>query len=451
MYRIAIKTLIDWKNRMSGKPLIIRGARQVGKSYLVREFGRKEFKNILEINLENNKDVLLFFDKSKVIDVINLLSVHFNCPVVPGETLLFFDEIQAAPEILSKLRYFYEQIPELHVIAAGSLLEFVLEEHTFSMPVGRIEYMYLGPMSFSEFLIATGNQPLYDYLNSFDISTELPIPVHSKCMDLFRKYLLIGGMPECVAAFAQSGSFLDVDRIKHSIIITYRDDFVKYVTRMKHSIIHDVFTTLPTLPGTIVKYAGISRNYRPEQVSQALHLLSLARVCSFVYHTSGDGVPLGATVNNKKFKMLYLDVGLLSSGCGLTIQSFEKEIDVTLINNGSITEQFIGQHLLYRRAPYLEPELHFWMREKYPSNAEIDFIISINTDVIGIEVKSGAGGSLKSLNQFIVEKKYKKAVRFNCDRPSICQSKGKMPGGEQYDFTLLSLPCYMVEQMERVV
>jgi predicted AAA+ superfamily ATPase len=318
------------------------------------------------------------------------------------------------------------------------------------MPVGRIEYFHLGPLTFSEFLTATGNDAAVNFLETFSIGSELAYPLHKKLIDLFKQYLVIGGMPESVAAFIESSSYIDSDRIKQSILSTFLDDFSKYGRRVNHAALQAVFKALPQLPGSIVKYSRIVSAMRSDLLHEAFHQLSLARVCTPVYHSSCEGIPLAATVNNKKFKTLFLDVGLLTSACGLSMLSIENAADLLLVNNGAVTEQFIGQHLLHRPPHYREPELHFWSREKASSNAEIDFVISIGTDIVGIEVKSGTTGSLKSLNQFMLEKKYPLAVRFNLDTPSLCRSRGRMPAGDHYDYSLLSLPCYMVEQAERL-
>lgn len=449
--RNALQDLKDWKSRPSRKPLILRGARQVGKSYLVRQFAKQEFVNLIEINLEYQKELLPYLHKQDPHEIVRLLSLHFNREIIEGATLLFLDEIQAASEVIAKLRYFYEMIPNLHIIAAGSLLDFVLEEHTFSMPVGRIEYYYLGPVTFLEFLRACGSGMSVDFLENYQLGQEFPIPLHQKLIECFKQYLIVGGMPESVATFMQSSSYLAVDRVKQALLGTYLDDFAKYGTRVKHSVLETVFKALPHLPGSIVKYSTISRDFRPEVLARALHLLSLARVCTPIFHTVADGVPLSATENRKKMKVLYLDTGLLTAACGLSMLAIEKAADVLMVNSGCIAEQFVGQHLLYRRPLYREPQLHFWTRNKASSNAEIDYVISCGTRIIGIEVKAGTTGSLKSLNQFIVEKNYPTAVRFNLDTPSRCQSTGRMPAGDAYDFTLLSLPCYMVEQVDRLL
>ena len=451
MNRNALKYLNVWKNRLSRKPLIIRGARQVGKSYLVRQFAQQEFGSMVEVNLEFHKELIPYFKKRDPKEIIRLLGLHFNCRIVEGETLLFLDEVQTAPEIFIQLRYFYEMMPGLHVIAAGSLLDFVLEDHTFSMPVGRIEYYHLGPMTFSEFLLATGNESIVTFLENYRLDEDFPGPIHEELIARFKQYLVIGGMPESIRTFIETDSYLETDRIKQSILTTYLDDFAKYSKRVSHTLLETVFKTLPLLPGNVVKYSRISREFRPDMIGRALHLLALARVCHRIFHSTCNGIPLAATENKKKQKITFLDVGLLTSACGLSMLSIENASDVLVINNGSVTEQFVGQHLLYRLPPYREPELHFWSREKPSSNAEIDYVIAVGTDIIGIEVKSGSTGSLKSLNQFMNEKKQALAVRLNLSPPSLCQSIGRMPAGDPYDFNLLSLPCYMVEQVERLV
>jgi len=319
------------------------------------------------------------------------------------------------------------------------------------MPVGRIEYLYLGPMTFREFLAATGHQDLSSFLDAFTMDQDLPAPLHGKLTDLFKQYLIVGGMPESVRVFSESGSYRDCDRVKQSILATYVDDFSKYGARVNHELLSTVFRALPNATGRITKYTQISRDFRSQEIARALRMLSLARICYPVHRSSCEGIPLGATVNAKKMKLLLLDVGLLTAASGLSMASIESATDLLLVNSGSITEQFVGQHLLYRQEPYREPELHFWTREQPSSNAEIDYAISVGMHVIGVEVKSGTTGSLRSLNQFMLEKKYPLAVRFNLDRPSVCQSVGRMPAGDAYNYTLLSLPCYMVEQVDRLV
>lgn len=448
MLRFASKYLEEWKARSSRKPLIIRGARQVGKTYLVRDFA-KSFDNYIEINFENEIDVVPYFKNRDPKKIIDLLSLHYGIKIVEGETLLFFDEIQSTPEIFAKLRYFYEMIPKLHIIAAGSLLEFVLEDHQFSMPVGRIEYLHLGPMSFKEFLKAQNCDNLINFLENYKLEDDFSIPIHNKLISFYKSYIVIGGMPESIKTYNETSSYIECDRIKQSIIDTYIDDFRKYGKRLDYQMLLTAFKSIPRIVGNKVKYVNISKDYQAKSISSALHLFTLAKICYPIYHSSANGVPLGAQINPKIFKLLFLDVGLLSRSLGLTMADIETVDILELVNGGNITEQFIGQHLLFRNELYQNPELYYWVREKKTSNAEIDFVISNGLTILPIEVKAGKTGSLKSLNQFITEKDINFAVRFNLDLPSLIKSSGILATGENYRFNLLSLPAYMVEELGR--
>lgn len=450
MKRAGLDYLKKWKDKKTRKPLIIRGARQVGKSYLVRLFAKEHGLDLLEINLEFNDDYIPCFKSKDPKQIITLLELKSSQKVVPGKTLLFLDEIQAAPEVLATLRYFYEILPRLHVIAAGSLLEFVLEEHSFSMPVGRIEYMHLGPMSFKEFLNGIGRHQLREFIEQYQFPKEFPIVVHDELMKIFKLYLAIGGMPEAIQVYSDTNSLLEVDTVKQSILLTYRDDFSKYKQRVNHVRLQTVFQKLPLQIGQKLKYVNLDRNEKSSDLKKALHLLSLARVYYPVYHTAANGIPLRAQSNEKNQKPLFLDVGLLTRACGVSYADIEMSDQVTLINSGPICEQFIGQHLLYARPCYEEPELFYWSREKRQASSEIDYILSHGPRIIPVEVKAGKTGTLKSLHVFIKEKELNYGVRFNADIPSCIDITTSLPE-KSVMFRLLSLPLYMVEELQRLV
>ncbi len=209
MKRDAIEFLRNWKHKPSRKPLVIRGARQVGKSWLARLFSREAFENSVEINFENEPDAASFFTYADPAETVRLLQVRYNTEIRPGHTLLFLDQIQSAPAIFAKLRYFYEKLPALHVMAAGSLLDFILEDHAFSMPVGRIEYLHLGPMSFQEFLSACSQSGLLKFLKTYSINDDLPAEIHYRLVDLLKKYFAIGGMPESQSVFTARQDIVD--------------------------------------------------------------------------------------------------------------------------------------------------------------------------------------------------------------------------------------------------
>jgi predicted AAA+ superfamily ATPase len=330
-------------------------------------------------------------------------------------------------------------------------LEFVLEDHSFSMPVGRIEYMHLGPMVFSEFLIATGNRQLSQYIGEYNFGDDLPLPLHDKLTELVKSYMVVGGMPESVREFINSGSYLECGISKASIMETYKDDFNKYGPKVNRQYLLTVFNAMPNIIGKKVKYVNISRTERAKDLARALRLLSLSRVCHLVYHSSCNGIPLGAEINRKIYKPIFLDVGLLLDACGLTTKDIVKATDIMLINSGQICEQFVGQHLLYSREPYREPQLYYWLREVPSSNAEIDYVITHGRRIIPIEIKAGKSGSLRSLHQFTIEKDVDLAVRVCSATPSIEKCSGKMPNGTQYKSKLITLPFYMIEQLSRLL
>jgi uncharacterized protein len=451
MYRLAVEYLRDWRLRDGRMPLVVRGARQVGKSYLVRMFAEEHFDHFVEINLEEQPQLaeLLLADTPQ--EALARLELFFDCDIVPGKTLLFLDEIQAAPELFARLRYFHERIPDLHVVAAGSLLEFVLQDHHFSMPVGRVEYLHLGPMKFSEFLRALGKTRLAASLRDFSLEDSIPPPIHQELLKLFRLFLVVGGMPKSVQTYVDSRSLRQCDIIKQSILSTYVDDFHKYGQRVNHSRVQRVFRAIPMSVGRKFRYVNVSREERSTAIAAALRLLELARVCHLVNHTAAQGIPLGAQTKETTFKVLFLDVGLLLSVCGIDALEVTEAEDLLLVNRGAVCEQFIGQHLQYRQEPYRDPELFYWTRQKPSSNAEIDYVVSVGSQIVPVEVKAGKTGSLRSLHQFVVQRELPLGVRICQDVPSLVFAKGQLPTKEAYGYDLMSLPLYLIEELERLV
>jgi len=450
VHRFALDYLAEWKERDNRKPLVIRGARQVGKSYLVHRFGEMHFDNVVVLDFELQPEVAALFDAKDPTKVVPLLELHANARIRPGRTLLFLDEIQAAPGVFAALRYFHELMPSLHVIAAGSLLEFVLDEHSFSMPVGRIEYLHLGPMLFEEFLAAVHETMLVDYLGEFSSRQSIAAPLHQRLMNLLRAFLVVGGMPEAVSCYAESGSFRECEMAKRSILSTYRDDFAKYDRRVNTDRVRKVFDAVPRMVGRKFKYSQVDRGERAKDLGAALRLLTLARVVYLVRHSAGNGVPLGAGSDDRRFKALFLDVGLIASACGLDLLSLKQVEELVLVNSGAIAEQFVGQQLLDSRPHFEEPELYHWTREQRNSSAEVDYVLSEGTTIYPIEVKAGKTGTLKSLHLFLAEKRRDFAVRLNSEPPVLLNAKTALPGMEKKSFRLLSLPLYMAGQVRRL-
>lgn len=308
IYRHELESLVSWANQLQRKPLIIRGARQVGKSTLVKLLAETANLNLASLNFERQPELAELFTSNNPEKILQFLQLQIQQPIIPGKSLLFLDEIQVAANILlPALRYFYEEMPNLHVIAAGSLLDFALADANFPMPVGRIEYLFLGPLRFEEFILALGEQPLNDFLNNYQLGDELPTTIHQHLMELLRSYMIIGGMPEAVAAFADKRAYSNADRIKHSILNTYQDDFAKYSTPTHENRLRKVFNSLPALVGNKLKYSHISPDQKSTTLAKALENLCLARVVYLVKHSACNGLPLEAEVNEKIFKPLLLD------------------------------------------------------------------------------------------------------------------------------------------------
>ncbi len=450
--------LAIWKERPNRHPLVLRGARQVGKTYLVREFARSSFAHFVEINFEEDASLVKLFESKNPEVICELIAARFSVPVKAGETLLFLDELQAAePYVFESLRYFYEKRPGLHVVAAGSLLEFMLDaaaqdgKKAFPMPVGRIEYMHLAPLDFEEFLVAAGKTGLVDWLGRHSAGDAVPDALHNELSLWFRRYLVVGGMPAAVKAYL-SGGLEEAEREQDAILTTYHDDFPKYGRKANAELLQKVFLAVPQMLGKKMIYSHIDREEKSNDMSKAFLRLALARIVSKVCHAPANGIPIGAGADAASFKPLFLDVGLACHAVGLRLDDFIDEKDFMLANKGAICEQFVGQHLLHSGKEYETPAAYCWMREARNSSAEVDYLVQSGTDIVPVEVKGGKTGSLKSLLFFLNEKHGDFAVRFNTDKPSLLVDAEVADNlGRTCRYSLLSLPMYMVCQLKRLV
>lgn len=450
MYRKYMQDLLEWKNRTNRKPLVIRGARQVGKTYLVREFGRKHFDHFIEINFDEHSDSRSLFKHQDIDRVLQYIELAMDIPVHPGKTLLFLDEIQKAPEVFARLRYFFEKKPGLHVIAAGSLLDLVLVDHTFSMPVGRIEYLHMNPMDFKEFLYAVQADRLVEFIADFQLSEEIPDSLHTRLADYVTVYMYIGGMPASVREYAHSQSFRQCERELSSILDTLKDDFSKYGEKADTEMLRLVLDAAPTLVGRKVKYTEISRERASATLKKAVDQLELAGILRRVQHSSGSRIPLRSERKERDFKLLFLDSGLLLRSLGLSItgQIYGQQV---LSNRGALAEQFVGQEWLGQFESYESPELYYWNRQKTGASAEVDYLFQIDGRVVPAEVKAGTTGSLKSLHVFVSEKNSPVALRYNMANPAADDVVSRIPGRVTHPFRLLSLPLYMVSETKRLL
>ncbi|MFH1386986.1 MAG: AAA family ATPase [bacterium] len=436
MRRSINNELNKWKNQVERYPLIIRGARQVGKSYLIENFGRENFNNLVDLNFELQPNLKECFTSLEPKDIINKLQLVLNTKIEEKETLLFLDEIQECPAAISSLRYFKEKLPGLALIAAGSLLEFTLRSSDFKMPVGRIHFLYLEPLSFTEFLEAAGHEELHKLLSTLDPAKPIDNVVHNKLLDLVRLYMILGGMPAVLNEYFRSKDLANCQNIQNSLVQTYRADFGKYAKLAQHKYLIKILDTAPRLVGQRIKYVNIDQTARSRDLKTALELLTMAGVIKTINYSRSSGLPLGAEANDNKFRLNFLDVGLMQNICGLSAELTINK-DIMQINSGAIAEQFVGQELRAYSDKYQSSQLYFWARDKRGSMAEVDFVVSFGANIIPIEVKAGKTGKLKSMRLFIKEKGAKFGIRISQEKLSY------------YD-QVLSLPLYMIDQLPRL-
>ena len=453
MKRMAEQYLKKWIHKQKRKPVVIQGARQVGKSTLVRQFAETNHLNLNEINLERHLTLDDIFKTLDIKFILKELEGLVGRNIRSPHSLLFLDEIQATPHALQALRYFYEDLPELPVIAAGSLLEFVLSKHHFSMPVGRIEYLYLGPMTFEEYL-GEIDKSLLSYLDEYDFSEAIPKTVQKKLLERQREYLMIGGMPEAILDYLKLEQFSDTIPVHRSIVSTFLDDFSKYAIGKALLRLQKIFHYIPRSVGKKIKYSHISRDEGARELRVAIDLLSKAQIINPVYHSHCSGLPLQAEIDEFTYKALFLDIGLMNRLCGLDWLAISALDDRQLINEGALAEQFIGQHLLYYRGFSEPPALCYWLRQQKSANAEVDYVIAQGNLITAVEVKAGKSGTLKSMLQFVYSKQAPLGVRFDLNSPSLQKVHHSLRQADStivLTFDLISLPLYMVGQLTRIL
>jgi hypothetical protein len=414
--RIIDNYLLEWKEDSTHKPLLLRGARQVGKSSAARQLG-KQFKYFAEINFERQKEAKTFFMGDLDVKLIaSKIANYINVPIEPGKTLLFLDEIQECPEAIMALRFFKEDYPDLHVIAAGSLLEFALENlPTFG--VGRIHSLFMYPMTFDEFLDATGNHGLATMRDMADSQHPLDLPFHNKLVEMFRIYLMVGGMPEAVAAWVDTKDFLRCQKVHNDIILTYEDDFNKYKKNANPDLLRVVMRGVCHQIGKPISFTEIARDVRSMNLRAALRQLTQAGIVTPVVSTAGNGIPLDAEAKLNRAKYLFLDPGLLLSVLQLDQAESRQLMELImvgtphdLVNKGAITEMVAGLEMVRHKNPIQKQKLFYWEKTGN-STAEVDYLQIKDMAVLPIEVKASTQGGMKSLWTFMREKQLYHAVR----------------------------------------
>ena len=409
--------LLSWSREKppDRKPLLLRGARQIGKSSALRQLG-KHFKYFVEINFDENKDVKSFFEGSLTPqEICEQLALYYHTPIIPGETLLFFDEIQSCQSALAKLRYFYERYAELHVVAAGSLLEFALEEIP-SFGVGRIRSLFMYPFGFDEFLTALGEGDFCDAIKSASPDRPLADPIHQQILGRLKIFLICGGMPEAVSQYVRKQDLLNGELVLSDLITVLKTDFAKYKKRTPLLLLNEVFESVMRQAEGKFVYERAAPGTPSAAVRQALELLIMAGLVHPVTHTAANGIPLGAEKNTKYRRIIPCDTGLFLHTLGLR-SSILPAPDFSAVNRGSLAEIFTGLELLKAADCYMPQELFCWQRSansgSAQGNAQVDFVVQKGSRIIPIEVKLGKQGSMQSLRLFMKEKR----IERGCGHP----------------------------------
>ncbi len=452
--RLIDKYLLEWASRDTHKPLLLRGARQVGKSTAVQELSKK-FDTFVEINFEKQpKYKALFKEDLDVKRIVPQISAMYGVSIKPGATLLFLDEIQECPQAIMALRFFKEDMPELHVIAAGSLLEFALKElPTFG--VGRIHSMFMYPMTFDEFLEANGQQLLIEARNRSSIDNPLPEPIHDKLVEQLRTYMLVGGMPESVKTWVEYHDYIRCQEVQDDIVVTYEDDFPKYKKNVDPILLRHTLRSAAVQATKKFVYTKVGSDYKTVEVKKAVELLTLAGILHPVTHTAANGLPLGSEEDKSYQKILLLDTGLLLRLLNMSLGDISELTTqiltasaADLVNKGPMAELVVGLEMLHHMRPDIRHDLFYWVRQAKNSQAEVDYISNYLQIVVPVEVKADRQGGMKSLWAFMRDKKIHYAIRCSMENFGKFDYVDNEDNAEVRHVRIC--PMYAVAQIEQI-
>ena len=416
MERYVLSDLKAWVHSNRRKPLLLRGARQVGKSWLVDRLARDQFEFYVKVDFEQNVDLVsLFAGELNPQKICSELELRTGIDIVAGKTLLFLDEIQVCPRAIMALRYFYEKMPDLHVIAAGSLLEFAFTEISF--PVGRIQTLEIHPMNFSEFLLAMNYKTAAE--TCCDPIAEVSEATHNFLIEQLRTYWLVGGMPECVKVYANNRLLKQAAEVQDEICETYRMDFNKYKPRTDINCLKSVFFASAAQVGQQIKYTGLATDFTIPTIKKAYDSLLLARLVVKVKSLSAIGIPFELYASDKKFKTLFLDIGLMNRVMGIDYNEALAHSNLMAIYRGQLAEQFVGQEI----ASATNTQLFYWAREAKNSNAEVDYVFMSAGKVYPVEVKDGPSGKLRSLHLYRQTYQPSQSVVFHAGRTGVIKDE----------------------------
>lgn len=432
MYRIAIENLLKWKDSKRRKPLIIEGARQVGKTWLMKEFGKRCYSDTVYINFDSNSRMAeLFASDLDISRIITGLEIYTGQKIDPDNTLIIFDEVQEVPRALSSLKYFYENAPEYHIVCAGSLLGIALHEGT-SFPVGKVDFLKLFPLSFKEFLMATGKERYADLLNSQDY--QMITSFKHTYIDALKQYYFVGGMPEAVQCFAENNDFNEVRDIQKRILAAYEQDFSKHAP---NEIVPKIRMLWNSIPSQLAKenkkfiYGLVREGARAKEYETAIMWLSDCGLVHKVSRVNAAGIPLRAYEDLKAFKLFVLDVGLLGCMAGVRQSTLLDGNDLFVEFKGALTEQYVCQQL----KTVDDLGIYYYTNDR--GSCEIDFVIDTGEQILPVEVKAELNLRAKSLKTY--QEKYSPKLSI---RTSMADFKNE-------DW-LVNLPLYAIEQIDKV-
>jgi predicted AAA+ superfamily ATPase len=447
-------SLLEWARNVKHKPLLLRGARQVGKSTAIRHLG-EQFESFVEINFDKQRSFHSLFNGDLDAHVIaSQIANLTGKEVQPGKTLLFFDEIQACPNAILSLRFFAEDYPQLHVIAAGSLLEFALSElPTFG--VGRLKSLFIYPMSFDEFLMATGQSGLIAERSKASPTMPLNEAFYQQLVQQFRNYIMIGGLPEVVCKWDETGDYLQCQELQDELILSYEDDFAKYKKKTDPVLLRQVLRSAASQITNKFVYAQAS-NEKTAKVREALDLLIMAGLLIPVTRTSANGLPLGDEAERSYQKILLFDSGILLRLLNMSlgsVQQITEEIltasETDLVNKGKISEMIAGLEIIKNSPSNLRHELYYWVREEKNSRSEIDYLEPCFSRVLPIEIKAETQGGMKSLWTFMREKKLEHALRCSLENFGQFEYEDKLDNGATRHVDVI--PLYAISQMPFII
>ena len=430
MKRLAYNSLLSWKNNRNKKPLLLQGARQVGKTYLVSEFGKNEYKNYVYLNFEQNPETKHFFNKNlKPETIIQNIELYFGKKIKSNDTLIFFDEIQIEPKAITSLKYFQEQAPEYHIIAAGSLLGVSVGKSS-SFPVGKVNFMSLYPMSFVEYLLAENEDLIFDLIYNKKLTTHLSEPIHEKIIKLLKMFMFLGGMPEVIKNYINNRNIKEVRKTQNDILKAYQRDFSKYTEKTQSIKIIELWRSIPNQlakENKKFKYSNVKQKTRASYYEQAIEWLNSAGLIDITYNINTPKLPISAYTDFNKFKIYTLDTGLLGAMLNISSEIIIKPNILFSEFNGAFTENFVANEI----KKINEENLYYWTSKH---DAEVDFILQNQNKLYPIEVKSGMSRNKKSLRSYADKYKPEKLIRIS-------------PRNFTIDNNFINLPLYAISQI----